>query len=181
MSIYTCQSLINVSILNLVEVTCTFLCIALYILYNYIQIEAACYYCDESGVCHMSGAVLTVPLSCDQSCEQKVQALLSYQPELKWTSNIRNTWLVYIIEIVLFTNRSFLAFVLSNMQSWNFIKIMLFSLSAQLSSTRQFHNGYVRQFMLYTPLYKQQSALRIQFTRKITSKNVYWQWSISFT
>ena len=46
------------------------------------QVEAACYFCEDSGVCHMQGAVLTVPLVVDKSCDSHVISSITYQPSI---------------------------------------------------------------------------------------------------
>lgn len=46
------------------------------------QVEAASYFCEDSGVCHMQGAVLTVPLVCDKSCDTHVTSSITYQPSI---------------------------------------------------------------------------------------------------
>ena len=49
----------------------------------HLQVEAVCYFCEESGVCHMQGAVLTIPLICAESCEAEITKSLTYQPAMK--------------------------------------------------------------------------------------------------
>ena len=47
-----------------------------------LQLETMLYFCEESGVCHMQGAVLNVPLICSDVSKTSVTARVSYAPQL---------------------------------------------------------------------------------------------------
>ena len=47
-----------------------------------LQLETMLYFCEESGVCHMQGAVLNVPLVCSDVSRTSVTARVSYAPQL---------------------------------------------------------------------------------------------------
>jgi len=47
-----------------------------------LQVEVMLYFCEQSGVCHMQGAILDIPLVSSDKTEASVAASVRYTPEL---------------------------------------------------------------------------------------------------
>lgn len=59
-----------------------FLCLPPFI----FQVELMLYFCEVSGVCHMQGAVLNIPLKCSDSAASSALTEVLYSPEVPKTT-----------------------------------------------------------------------------------------------
>lgn len=73
-----CRERIKLSTLRTgkVESQSTLLCLLPF------QVEVMLYFCEQSGVCHMQGAILDIPLVSSDKTEASVAASVCYTPEL---------------------------------------------------------------------------------------------------